>query len=146
MRPRRPRRNTRTYAGGLAVANAWVHAPFPATFFSSYNLSPNCIPTIAASTGNLRDSYVAGYNDSGGPQLGGGSSFGNHQTTVTNLSEGTEIELQFQPTKNWNITVNYTHEDATHENIDPTSIGFMSLMTKFYNGPGGQIRMWYNGR
>jgi len=135
----------RNYAGGLAVVNAWVHAPFPSTFFSSYNLSPNIVPTIGAASGNLRDSFVAGYNDSGGPQLGGGSSFGNHQTTVTNLSEGTEIELSYQPTKNWNLTANYTHTNATHETIDPTSIGFMSLMTKFYNGPGGQLRMWYNG-
>lgn len=135
----------KNYAGGLAVANAWVNAPFPATFFSSYNLSPAIIPTIAKASGNLRDAFVAGYNDSGGPQLGGGSSFGNHQSTVTNLSQGTEVELQFQPTKNWNITVNYTKEEATHEEIDPTSIEFMSLMTKFYNGPGGQLRMWYNG-
>jgi outer membrane receptor protein involved in Fe transport len=132
------------YAGGLAVVNAWVNSPYPATFFSSYNLSPALVPTIGHASGNLRDSYPAGYNDSGGPQTGGGSAFGNHQTTVTNLSEGTEVELQFQPTKNWNITVNYTKEDATHENIDPTSIGFMSLMTGFMNGPGGQIRLWGN--
>jgi hypothetical protein len=135
----------KNYAGGLAVANAWVNAPFPSTFFSSYNLSPNIVPTIGKATGQLHDSYIAGYYDAGGTQTGGGSSFGNHQTTVTNLSEGTEIELSYQPTKNWNLTANYTHSRAKHENIDPTSIQFMSLMTKFYNGPAGQIRMWWNG-
>jgi hypothetical protein len=135
----------RNYAGGLAVVDAWVHAPFPSTFFSSYNLSPNIIPTLGAASGVLSDSYVAGYNAAGGPQIGGGSSFGNHQTTVTNLSKGTEVEVSFQPTKNLNLTANYTHTDATHENIDPTSIAFMSAMTKFFNGPAGQIRMWWDG-
>ena len=133
------------YAGGLAVVNAWLHAPFPATFFSSYNLSPNIIPTLGAATGRLRDSYPAGYNDAGGPQLGGGSNFGNHQTTVDNLSDGTEVELAYQPVKNWNITVNYSKAHATHENIDPVSVGFLGAMTALYNGPAGQIREWWNG-
>ncbi len=135
----------RKYAGGLAVVNAWVNAVFPSTFFSSYNLTPAIDPTIAKRTGNLRDSYTTGYNDASGPQLGGGSSFGNHQTTVDNLSSGTEIELSYQPTKNWNITANYAKTQAKHENIDPTSIAFIGALTKFMNGPGGQLRMWYNG-
>jgi hypothetical protein len=136
------------YAGGLNVVNAWVTAPFPSTFFSSYNLSPNIVPTNAnpatGGTGFLRDAYLSGYNDYNGPQTGGGSSFGNHQTTVDNISKGNEIELQFQPTKNWNITVNYVTQKATRINIDPTSIAFMSQMTAFYNGPAGQIRQWWN--
>lgn len=133
------------YPGGLAVVNAWVNAPFPSTFFQSYSLSPNIIPTLGAKTGNLADSFPFGYNFTNGPVLGGGSSFGNHQTTSNNISTGNEVELQFQPTKNWNITVNYTHEKATRTQIDPTSIAFMRLMTQFYNGPGGQLRMWWNG-
>jgi hypothetical protein len=133
------------YVGGLAVVDAWLHAPFPASFFSSYNLSPNIIPTLGTATGRLRDSYPAGYNDAGGPQLGGGSNFGNHQTTVDNLSDGTEVELTYQPVKNWNISVNYSKAHATHENIDPVSVQFLGALTKFMNGPGGQIREWWNG-
>jgi outer membrane receptor protein involved in Fe transport len=133
------------YAGGNAVVNAWLHGPFPASFFSSYNLSPNVIPTLGTASGHLRDSYPAGYNDAGGPQLGGGSNFGNHQTTVDNLSEGYEAELTYQPIKNWNITVNYSKAKATHENIDPVSVQFLGALTAFMNGPGGQIREWGNG-
>jgi len=125
--------------------NAWVHAPFPSTFFSSYNLSPNINPSLGTASGNLRDSYTAGYNDSGGPQLGGGSAFGNHQTTVDNISKGTEIELTYQPIKTWNITANFSKVKATHENVDPVSIQFISAMTAFLNGPAGQIREWGNG-
>jgi hypothetical protein len=132
------------YAGGNAVVNAWLHGPFPASFFSSYNLSPNIIPTLGTASGRLRDSYPAGYNDAGGPQLGGGSNFGNHQTTVDNLSEGYEAELIYQPAKNWNISVNYSKAKATHENIDPVSVQFLGALTAFMNGPGGQIREWGN--
>jgi len=133
------------YVGGNAIVNAWLNAPFPATFFSSYNLTPALDPKLAYASGNLRDAYVGGVDVSSGAPAGGGSSFGNHQTTVDNLSNGTEIELSYQPVKNWNITMNYAHVHATHENIDPVSQAFIGAMTKFMNGPGGQVREWYNG-
>ncbi len=135
----------RTFIGGTAIVNAWLKAPFPATFFSSYALTPDLNPTLGSKTGNLRDSYPSGYAGENGPVPGGGSSFGNHQTTVDNLSDGTEVELTFQPVKTWNITVNYSKVHATHENIDPVSKAFIGSMTKFMNGPGGQVREWFNG-
>ena len=133
-----------TYSGGDAVVDAWLHAPFPATFFSSYALTPDLVPTLAYASGQLRDAYPAGYDDANGPVPGGGSSFGNHQTTVDNLSSGTEIELNYQPIKNWNIQVNYSKVHATHENIDPVSQQFIGEMTAFMNGPGGEVREWGN--
>ncbi len=138
--------NGRVYAGATAVVNAWLKdAPFPPTFFSSYNLSPPVDPSIGSRTGNLRDSYPLGYNDANGPDAGGGSSFGNHQITVDNLSKGTEVELTYQPIRNWNITMNYSKVDAKHENVDAAAQKFIGDMTKFMNGPGGQVREWYNG-
>lgn len=133
------------YVGGDAIVAEWLKAPFPATFFSSYALSPDLVPTLAYASGNLRDAYPSGYADANGPITGGGSAFGNHQTTVDNLSSGTEVELNYQPTKNWNIQVNYSKVNATHENIDPVSSAFIGTMTAFMNGPGGQVREWYNG-
>lgn len=132
-------------AKSQAIVDAWLKAPFPSSFFSSYALTPALDPTIGAKTGNLRDSYPGGYDDSTGPNPGGGSNFGNHQITVDNLSKGTEIELTAQPIKNWNLTVNYSKVQATHENIDQAAQDFMGTMTKFMNGPGGQVREWYNG-
>jgi hypothetical protein len=135
------------YVGGNAIVNAWLHAPFPKNFFSSYSLTPQLDPTLAYKSGNLVDAYVGGVPGgiAGGVPAGQGSSFGNHQTTVDNLSSGTEVELSYQPVKNWNIILNYTKVSATHENIDPVSQAFLSSMTAFMNGPGGQVREWFNG-
>ena len=129
----------------VAIVNAWLALPLPQQYFRSFALSPDLDPTIGSKTGNLRDSYTSGYNDVNGPNPGGGSSFGNHQTTVDNLSSGTELELTYTPTKNWNLTLNYSKVKATHENIDPVSSAFIGTMTAFMNGPGGQVREWFNG-
>jgi len=137
--------NGHTWVGEKAIVDAWIHAPLPAGYFSSFGLSPAIDPTIGAKSGNLADSYAGGANDQNGPNTGGGSDFGNHQITVDNLSKGIEIELSAQPIKNWNFTVNYAHVKATHENIDQAAQDFIGTMTAFMNGPGGQVREWYNG-
>jgi hypothetical protein len=135
-----------TNAASTAIVNAWINNPFPNTFFSSYALSPPIDPTLAKGTGLLSSGYVDGNNDLNDANGGeSGSNFGDHQTTVDNLSKGVEIELSAQPTRNWNITANYTHVNATHTNIDPITQQFISQVTGFMNGPAGQIRMWYNG-
>jgi hypothetical protein len=134
-----------TNAYSQQIVNAWLNSPFPATFFSSYNLTPGINPTIGHATGQLANSIAGGYADQNGPITGGGSDFGDHQTTVDNLSKGVEVELTAQPTRNWNVSLNYTHVNATHEDIDPAAQAFISAMTGFMNGPGGKIRMWYNG-
>jgi hypothetical protein len=127
-----------------AIVNAWVNNPFSANFFNSYNLTPPIDPTKVHTTGLLSSGFINGVNDANGPDLGGGSNFGDHQTTVDNLSKGVELELNTQLTRNWNLTLNYSHVDATHENIDPAMQAFISSVTGFMNGPGGQIRMWCN--
>jgi len=133
------------YVGGDAIVAAWLKAPFAPNFFKSYNLSPAIDPSIGAKSGKLADSYYAGGVPTANYLVGGGSAFGNHQTTVDNISEGTEVELSYQPVKNWNITINYSKIDATQENIDPVSSEFIGKMTAFFNGPGGQLRAWGNG-
>jgi hypothetical protein len=146
------------FVGAQAIIDAWLGkttstseghtiaiAPLPIVqfpnFFSSYNLQPNIDPSIGARTGNLRDSYTGGYDDANGPVFGGGSNFGDHQTTVDTLSKGVEIEMTAQPVKNWNFTLNYSKVSATRENVDLDSQAFMSAMTAFMNGPGGQVRL-----
>jgi hypothetical protein len=138
--------NGTNYIGHTAIINAWLHAPYPSTFFASYAQSPLIDPTVGTRTGRLLDSYITGAGDiSGGVPNGGGSSFGNHQTTVDNLSQGTEVELFVQPIKNWDVTINYAKVSAKHERIDPVSSAFIGTMTAWMNGPGGQVRQWYNG-
>jgi outer membrane receptor protein involved in Fe transport len=131
-------------AASSAIVNAWVNNPFSASYFNSYNLTPPINPTLPHTTGLLASGYLNGANDQNGPNLGGGSNFGDHQTTVDNQSKGVEIELSAQPMRNWNITMNYTHVSASHSNIDPAMQTFISSVTGFMNGPGGLIRMWCN--
>jgi hypothetical protein len=40
--------------------------------------------------------------------------------------------------------MNYSHVNATHENVDPAMQAFIGQVTAFMNGPGGQVRMWCN--
>jgi hypothetical protein len=158
-----------SFVGARAVIDAWLGkttstsqghtiaiTPLPIVqfpnFFSSYDLSPPIDPRIGARTGNLRDSYIGGYNDVNGPDPGGGQPRGDHQTTVDTLSEGTEIEFTAQPTRNWSLTLNYSKVKATRANIDPDSQAFMGAMTAFMNGPGGEVindffgpGVFYNG-
>ncbi|MEO9112430.1 MAG: TonB-dependent receptor plug domain-containing protein [Lacunisphaera sp.] len=138
---------THVSIGGDAIVNAWLNAPYSANFFLAYGQNPAVNPSIGHASGSLKDSYYNGNSPgiNNGNNIGGGSVFGNHQTTVDNLSKGTEVELNYQPVKNWNLTLNYTRVDATHDNIDPVSKAFIGQMTAFMNGPGGQIRAWGNG-
>ncbi len=136
--------NGKSSVGATAIINAWLNIPLPANYFSSFGLSPAINPTLGSKSGNLADSYAGGANDQNGPNVGGGSDFGNHQITVDNLSKGVEVELSAQPVKNWNFTVNYVHVKATHENIDQAAQDFIGSITAFMNGPGGQVREWGN--
>ena len=133
-----------TQAYSQQIVDAWINIPLPDSFFGSYNVTPAIHPSLAKASGQLDSAFLAGYNDATAPNLGGGSQFGNHVTTVDNLSKGVEIEFTTQILRNWNVTLNYTHVDSTHEDIDPAAQAFISKLTGFYNGPGGAIRMWCN--
>ena len=114
-----------------------MNNPFSANYFNSYNLTPPINPTLAKTTGCSHRATLTARKTTNGPNTGGGSNFGDHQTTVDNLSKGVEIELSAQPLRNWNVTLNYTHVNATHTDIDPAMQAFISQVTGFMNGPGG---------
>jgi outer membrane receptor protein involved in Fe transport len=126
------------------IVNAWLNIPIPDSFFQSYNVTPAIKPSLAKASGQLDSAFLQGYNDLTAPNEGGGSQFGNHVSTVDNLSKGIEVELTTQITRNWNVTLNYSHVDSTHEDIDPAAQAFISQLTGWYNGPAGGIRMWCN--
>jgi hypothetical protein len=131
------------------IVSAWLNdLPLSDHFYTYYGIHPVSIaPTLAQKTGELRDALGAGYNDANGdPNTGGQQPGGiNAVSTVDNISKGTEIELSAQPTKNWNLMVNYSHTTATRTNIDPATTKFMSDLYTFFTGPGGQIREWGPG-
>ena len=134
-----------TNAYSAQIVNAWLNIPLADAYFGSYGVTPAIHPSLAKSSGQLVSAFLNGYNDLTAPNVGGGSNFGDHITTVDNESKGVEVELTTQLTRNWNVTLNYSKVNATHANVDPASQAFISKMTGFMNGPGGQVRMWCNG-
>jgi outer membrane receptor protein involved in Fe transport len=138
-----------SYYSGQAIVNAWLNIPVPNNFFNYYGIHPVTInPAAASASGQLASAFGPGFNDS----TSAGFSPGNEQpgpinavSTETETSKGTELELTAQPMRNWNITLNYSTTNAIKTAIDPATVGFMAALNSFFNGPGGQVREWYNG-
>ena len=136
-----------------SIVNAWLNLPVPDTFFTYYGIHPVTInPALAHQTGQLASAFgsgfTAGVSDAGSGGFGGVGSEQpgaiNAVSTVTTLSKGTEWELNAQPLRNWNVTVNFSTTNATHSAIDPATAGLMANLHAFFDGPGGQLRMWGN--
>jgi hypothetical protein len=128
------------------IVNAWLNFPLPASFFSYYGIHPLPInPAAGLASGNIRDDFGPGYTESiniGGEQWTGSS---NAVTTVATVSTGNEFELTAQPTKNWNLTANYSRTFATHTDVDSSTTAFMASQFAFFSGVGGQLRLWGGG-
>jgi len=133
------------------IVNAWVNDfPLNANFFKFYGMNPSSIdPAKAKASGLLSsalstfstDPVMGEYNnlllavyEKAGPE--------NSVTTVDTLSRGEEYEVNTQIMKNWNFTLNYSRTFATHQNIDKATVAYMSALYKFFQGPGGQLRLW----
>ncbi len=126
------------------IVNAWIHMPIPDNFFNFFGITGNRPdPVKTRSTGKLYQGFstpfVNGFEGVGGQQPSGAQ---NTVSTVDNVSNGWEYELSAQPIKNWNITVNYSRTEATKNNIDAITQKFMADNLAFYQGPGGQLRLW----
>jgi hypothetical protein len=122
------------------IVDAWLKLPVSDGFFNYFGIAPGINPAKAHASGKLYDAFANWNNGSpvGAQQPGAINSV----STVDNVSKGTEYELNYQPVKNWNITVNYVRTEATKTNIDPATLKFMADNLAFYNGPGGQLRLW----
>lgn len=149
-----PANTPNMYYSAQSIVNAWLAMPVPDGFFNYYGIHPVTIsPALARASGQLGSAFgaawVAGVTDGGSGGFGGVGSEQpgaiNAVSTVTTLSKGTELELNAQPIRNWNISLNYSTTDATHSAIDPATAGLMAAFHSFFDGPGGQLRMWGNG-
>ncbi|HET7534978.1 MAG TPA: TonB-dependent receptor plug domain-containing protein [Candidatus Didemnitutus sp.] len=129
------------------IVNAWLKLPVPDNFFDYWGITGNRPqPAKARATGKLYDGWSQPFISGGvvGVGVGGQQPSGsqNPVSTVDNISEGWEFELTAQPIKNWNITVNYSKTEATKTNIDAITQKFMADNLAFYQGAGGQLRLW----
>ena len=125
------------------IVNAWLQAPVTNAFFNYYGINPLPIDVTQLSTGEIHNVFGPGYNTATfqpGSENWSGTS--NAVSTVDILSKGQEYELSFQPTKNWNLSVNYSRTFATHENIDSATRAYMNTMYNFLSGPAGELRLW----
>ena len=128
------------------IVNAWLHLPVPDNFFNFWGITgnrPN--PAQTRATGKLYLGFNQPWTQAGGlPGVGGQQPSGaqNIVSTMDNVSKGWEYELTAQPMKNWNIALNYSKTQATKTNIDPVTQQFMAANLAFYQGPGGQLRLW----
>jgi hypothetical protein len=149
-----PANTPNMYYSAQSIVNAWLAMPVPDSFFNYYGIHPVTIsPALARASGQLGSAFgaawVAGVTDAGSGGFGGVGSEQpgaiNAVSTVTTISKGTELELNAQPMRNWNVTLNYSTTNATHSAIDPATAGLMANFHAFFDGPGGQLRMWGNG-
>jgi len=128
------------------IVNAWLHLPVSDSFFNFWGITGNRpVPAQTRSTGKLYFGFTQPWTDAGGlPGVGGQQPSGsqNIKSTVDNVSKGWEYELAAQPMKNWNLAVNYSRTSATKTNIDAVTQAFMAQNLAFYQGPGGQLRLW----
>ena len=130
------------------IVNAWINLPVPDSFFDYYGITGNRPePAVTHSTGKLYEGFSSPFADGDVPGVGGQQPSISHVpvSTVDTISKGWEFELAGQPTKNWNVSVNYSRTDATKTNIDAVTQKFMADNLKFYQGPGGQLRLWGAG-
>ena len=131
---------TPQYTQEVAIVNAWLALPVSDGFFNYFGINPVINPAKAHASGNLYDAFDNWNN--GAPVGGQQPGAINAVSTVDNHSTGTEYELSAQPTKNWNVTINYARTEATKTNIDPATLKFMADNKAFFDGPGGQLRLW----
>lgn len=134
------------------VNDFFKNFPLTQRFADEYGLGLNVSAMQAATTNAQRYASVPTYgvNDQGASALGlqpayGGrlKSFGaGPSASVDTTSKGVEFEIMAQPTKNWNVSVNFSKTTASRDSISPTIQTWIDTYTKFLAGDAGLIRIW----
>ncbi|MDI1249805.1 MAG: TonB-dependent receptor plug domain-containing protein [Lacunisphaera sp.] len=134
------------------VNDFFKNFPLTQRFADEYGLGLNVSAMRAATTNAQRYAAVPTYgvNDQGASALGlqpayGGrlKSFGaGPAASVDTTSKGVEFEIMAQPTKNWNVSVNFSKTTASRDSISPTIQTWIDTYTKFLAGDAGLIRIW----
>ncbi len=111
--------------------------------YATYKSSGNIQPLIAAAqaSGFAVGTYTTGFSSQNNGQINGISPNG----TIDNTSEGYEIELNWQPTSNWNLQLNAAKTTAYRENLGQPMLDFIDAQWAKLQGPAGDIRLWWGG-
>jgi hypothetical protein len=113
------------------------------TAYATYKSSGNVAPLIAAAqaSGFAVGTYTTGFSSQNNGRINGITPNG----TIDNTSEGYEIELNWQPTSQWNIQVNAAKVDAYRENLGQPMLDYIDKQWARMQGPAGDIRLWWGG-
>ncbi len=142
----------------LAAMDAWM-AGIDAQFFSNYDINADVTalqnayntwrstgdinPLVAAAeaSGFNVGTYTTGFSSQNNGQINGISPNG----TIDNTSEGYEIEINWQPTSQWNLQVNASKTTAFRENLGQPMLDFIDGQWSKLQGPAGDLRLWWGG-
>lgn len=137
---------------GAIVQDFFKNFPLSQTFVDEYGLGMNVAAMRAATTPAAMYASVPTYgvNGQGASALGlqpayAGQlkSFGSGPVaSVDTTSKGIEFEIAAQPTKNWNVAVNFSKTEASYDAVSPTIQTWIDSYTKFLAGDAGLIRIW----
>ncbi|MFA5056706.1 MAG: TonB-dependent receptor plug domain-containing protein, partial [Opitutaceae bacterium] len=147
---------------GLSTSPAFLNAPITAkekaavqsaitqlpsqAWFDAYGYSIN----VAAAKAGDWTNAVPGYNYDGGAgniqATGSGRVNGQYPTgTVNNESKGVEFELVGQLTKNWNVSLNASKQQASQTALGADLVNFIETQHAKFESPAGDLRLWYGG-
>ncbi len=111
--------------------------------YASYKSTGNVQPLIdaAAASGFAVGTYTTGFSSQSNGEINGISPNG----TIDNTSEGYEIEINWQPSSNWNLQVNASKTTAYRENLGEPMLSYIESQWSKLQGPAGDIRLWWGG-
>jgi len=70
------------------------------------------------------------------------SSYGYRRSDIPSVQNCWGREIAAQPTKNWNVSVNFSKTTASRDAISPTIQTWIDTYTTFLAGDAGLIRIW----
>lgn len=121
-------------AASIAAWRAWQQDPIAKRMYAAWKLDPS------TRTGQVSSTIPSGF-----------------AITEDSFSEGYEVEISAQPTRNWRLTMNASKTFATRTNIGGANLAefigayeaFLSKTAVDVNGqtfrPGGDLRIWWGG-
>lgn len=104
----------------------------PAEFWQAWNAEPS------------EERWQSGWWD---PWSGGqpGAVPANFTSTTDRSAEGTEYEINIQPTSNWDIAINAAQVETINTNLAGSLREWVDARNEVFNGRAGDIRYWWSG-
>ncbi len=69
----------------------------------------------------------------------------NFTSTTDRSAEGTEYEINIQPTDNWDIAINAAEVEAVNTNLSGSLREWVDARNEVFNGRAGDLRYWWAG-